>query len=147
MALSRAARHALHDAPERSSRHWWVTAASVATAAVIVLAVFLYWPFVPAEPPPGTRYATLAGEQRTIELDDGSRLTLDTQTVLVERYSPRERRVDLQQGQAQFEVQGDPARPFVVHARGGTVTAGRKRVVWGRSVSVRVDTGGRRIIK
>src|SRR3546814_9318422 len=87
MALSRAARHALHDAPERSSRHWWVTAASVATAAVIVLAVFLYWPFVPAEPPPGTRYATLAGEQRTIELDDGSRLTLDTQTVLVERRS------------------------------------------------------------
>src|SRR3546814_2677891 len=63
------------------------------------------------------------GEQRTIELDDGSRLTLDTQTVLVERYSPRERRVDLQQGQAQFEVQGDPARPFVVHASGGTVTA------------------------
>src|SRR3546814_18095700 len=120
MALSRAARHALHDAPGRSSRHWWVTAASVATAAVIVLAVFLYWPFVPAEPPPGTRYTTLAGEQRTIELDDGSRLTLDTQTVLVERYSPRERRVDMPQRQAQFELQGDPARPFVLHASGVT---------------------------
>src|SRR3546814_1431529 len=95
----------------------------MATAAFSVLVVLLYWPFVPAEPPPGTRYATLAGERRTIELDDGSRLTLDTQTVLVERYSTRERRVDPQQGQAQFEVQGDPARPFVVHASGGPVTA------------------------
>lgn len=124
MALSRAARHALHDPPERSSsRRWWLAASSFAAAAAVVLAVFLYWPSAPTEPPTGTRYATLAGEQRDVALDDGSRLTLDTQTVLVERYSPDERRVDLQQGQAQFEVQGNPSRPFVVHARGGTVTA------------------------
>src|SRR3546814_13579362 len=69
MALSRAARHALHGAPERSSRHWWVTAASVATAAGIVLAVFLSWPFVPAEPPPAPRYATLAAGRPPLYID------------------------------------------------------------------------------
>ncbi len=123
MALSEAARHALHH-PERSVvRRWWLPVGAFAAAAVVALATFLYWPFAPKEPPAGTQYATAVGDQRSIALADGSTLMLDTQTVLVERYNPRERRVDLLQGQAQFEVRGDAARPFVVHARGGTVTA------------------------
>lgn len=123
MALSQAARHALQDSPDRSARRWWLPAASLAAVAVIALAGFLYWPFVSEIPPVGTQYATAAGDQRSITLADGSTLTLDTKTVLVERYTRGKRRVDLLQGRAQFEVQGDPSRPFVVHAPGGTVTA------------------------
>lgn len=124
MALSEAARHALQYPEERGVvRRWWLPAASFAAAAALAIAAFVYWPLSPEQPPTGTQYATAAGDQRSITLADGSTLTLDTQTVLVERYGPRERRVDLLQGQVQFEVQGDAARPFVVHAHGGTVTA------------------------
>lgn len=124
LALSEAARQALRHSPERRApRRWLWPAASLATAAAVAVAAVLYWPKPPPAPPVGTRYATAAGEQRNVALADGSALTLDTQTVVVERYSPHERRVDLRQGQAQFEVQGDPARPFVVHAGNGTVTA------------------------
>ena len=123
MALSQAARHALQDSRERSARRWWLPAASLATVMIIALAGFLYWPFVTDAPPVGTQYATAAGDQRSITLADGSTLTLDTQAVAVERYTRGTRRVDLLQGRVQFEVQGDPSRPFVVHASGGTVTA------------------------
>lgn len=132
MALSEAARHALQYPEECSAmRRWWLPAASFAAAAALAFAAFVYWPLAPEQPPAGTQYATAAGDQRSITLPDGSTLTLDTRTVLVERYGSGERRVDLLQGQAQFDVQslprtrsgGDAARPFVVHAHGGTVTA------------------------
>jgi transmembrane sensor len=124
LALSEAARRALLNPPERSAaRRWWLPAAAFAAMAAIALVAFVYWPLTPAEAPTGTHYATVTGERRSVTLEDGSLLTLDTQTVLVERYSPHKRRVDLQQGQAQFEVQGNPNRPFIVHAQGGTVTA------------------------
>jgi transmembrane sensor len=124
LVLNEAARRALWSSPERSAaRRWWRPAAAFAAAAAIALVAFVYWSFTPAEAPAGTHYATVAGERRSVTLEDGSLLTLDTQTVLVERYSLHRRRVDLQQGQVQFEVQGNPNRPFIVHAQGGTVTA------------------------
>jgi transmembrane sensor len=123
MALSDAARRALREPPERRVAHRWWLAAGAAVAAAIVIVAFLHWPFTSAEPPAGTRYATTVGEQRDVTLSDGSRLTLDTQTVLVERYSPRVRQIDLLQGRAQFQVHSNPSRPFVVHVGDGTVTA------------------------
>jgi len=125
LALSEVARQALQRSPERrAARHWrWPAVSLAVAAAAAVVAVLLYWSQPPQAAPVGTRYATAAGEQRSIVLADGSALTLDTQTMLVERYSPSQRRIDLEQGQAQFEVQGDPGRPFVVHAGNGTITA------------------------
>lgn len=128
LALSEAATLALRDTSGGDSprRRWRPLAslAAAATLAVIAVAAMLLWPWLsPQAPPVGTRHATAAGEQRNVTLADGSTLTLDTQTVVVERYSPRERRVDLLHGQAQFEVQGNRERPFVVHAGNGTVTA------------------------
>lgn len=123
LALSDAAKRALRSPPERRSPwRWWLPAASFAMLAFMAIAIYRYW-LPGALLPLGTSYATLAGEQRSIALEDGSRLVLDTQTVLVERYGRHQRRVDLQQGQAQFEVRGNPDRPFVVHTSGGTVTA------------------------
>lgn len=123
MALSDAAKRALREPPERRVAHrWWLAVGALAVAVVVIVA-FLHWPFVSTEPPAGTRYATVIGEQRDVTLSDGSKLTLDTQTVLVERYSPRVRRVDLLQGRAQFQVHSNPSRPFVVHVGSDTVTA------------------------
>ena len=60
------------------------------------------------------KYFTRIGEQQTIELDDGSVITLNTASQLVVDYSEQVRRILLEQGEACFEVAGDPNRPFRV---------------------------------
>lgn len=68
-------------------------------------------------------YRTAVGEQRTVALDDGSTVILNTDSQVVVRYADTRRDLDLLRGQALFEVAHDAARPFVVHADGRTVTA------------------------
>jgi len=68
-------------------------------------------------------YATGVGEQRTIRLEDGSRVTLDTATRVEVRLRDDRRSVALLSGQAFFDVAGDPDRPFVVAAGEAHVTA------------------------
>lgn len=65
-------------------------------------------------------YATAIGEQETVTLEDGSILTLNTNTKLSVQYSKAERLIRLTQGEALFEVEHSD-RPFLVDA-GGTVT-------------------------
>lgn len=68
-------------------------------------------------------YATAIGEQRTVRLEDGSRVTLDTGTRIQVRLGDDRRSVTLLSGQAFFDVAGNPARPFVVTAGDTHVTA------------------------
>ncbi len=64
------------------------------------------------------------GEHRTIELSDGSRLTLNTDSAVDIVYSAQERRIVLRQGEILAEVApGQASRPFVVDARDGSATA------------------------
>jgi transmembrane sensor len=56
-------------------------------------------------------------------MPDGSKITLNTDSeVRLDLENPAERRVELQKGEAFFEVAKDPNRPFVV-------SVGRKRVI------------------
>ncbi len=66
-------------------------------------------------------YHTVAGQQLSVELADGSRLTLNTDTALVVRYSDNLRQIELLRGEAYFEVAPNKQRPFVVD--GGQATA------------------------
>lgn len=68
-------------------------------------------------------YATEVGEQRTIQLADGSSVRLDTDSRIRVRLSGEARRIDLLEGQVLFDVAHDAARPFVVSADETTVTA------------------------
>ena len=68
-------------------------------------------------------HATLLGEQRTIELADGSTVRLNTQSAIDVAYSDAERRVRLLDGQASFDVAKDAGRPFVVGVGDGEVVA------------------------
>ena len=68
-------------------------------------------------------YFTRIGEQQTIELDDGSVVTLNTASQLVVDYSERVRRILLERGEAYFEVAGDSERPFTVDLGTRSVTA------------------------
>lgn len=67
--------------------------------------------------------ASQIGEIRTITLSDGSRVTLDTNSVLAVAYTAGERRLTLEHGRARFDVAHDAARPFVVTAGSGMVIA------------------------
>ena len=63
------------------------------------------------------------GEQRTIELDDSSVITLNTASQLVVDYSEQVRRILLERGEAYLEVAEDSKRPFVVNLGVVSVTA------------------------
>jgi transmembrane sensor len=60
------------------------------------------------------------GEQRSIVLEDGSVLYINTSSQVRVTISDAERRLDLMRGEALFEVAHDPERPFRVFA-GSTV--------------------------
>jgi transmembrane sensor len=78
-------------------------------------------------------YATAVGERLSVTLDDGSQVTLDTQSELQVAFTKGERSVRLAHGQAIFEVAKDSRRPFTVQARD------RRFVAVGTAFDVRVD--------
>ncbi len=93
--------------------------AAGAVAAVVVLMVAAVVWYVH-----GAGVTTGVGEQRTLTLRDGTRVYLNTNTRIVERYSSERRSVELKSGEALFEVaQHGPAWPFVVTAGTTQVTA------------------------
>jgi transmembrane sensor len=71
---------------------------------------------------PGAGYRTSTGEQRSIALDDGSTVQLNTRSKLRVRFGESERVVELDEGQALFDVVTDASRPFVVRSGGAEVT-------------------------
>lgn len=77
--------------------------------------------------------ATAVGEQRSLTLPDGTRISLNTDTRLFFQEDAAQRRIKLESGEALFDVAKDPQRPFVV-------TAGDKEVIAiGTSFVVRRD--------
>jgi transmembrane sensor len=58
--------------------------------------------------------STAVGERRQVVLEDGTQISINTATRLLVRYSQNERRLQLESGEALFDVARDPARPFVV---------------------------------
>jgi transmembrane sensor len=88
-------------------------AASAIAAVAVGTTVYLHF----ASP----QYETQVGEQRDVLLPDGSRMTLNTNTLVRLRYSKDRRRIELERGEALFFVKHDTERPFDVFA-GGTLT-------------------------
>jgi transmembrane sensor len=70
----------------------------------------------------GPYYRTPIGSIASVPMTDGSEITLNTDSAIRVAISARERRVQLDQGEAFFEVAKDPSRPFVV-------SAGSKRII------------------
>lgn len=85
-------------------------------------------------------FETAVGQQATVTLPDGSKVTLNTGTVVRTRADPDRRLVYLDRGQAFFEVAQDRRHPFVVTAAGRTVTA------LGTAFDVRVDRGALKVV-
>lgn len=84
-------------------------------ALISLFAVFLAVGFiVQFKPVDGIPYETARGEQKAVTLTDGSVVHLNTSTYLLADFSPEERRIVLQEGEAYFEVAKDEGRPFIV---------------------------------
>lgn len=84
--------------------------AAIAAAALLALVGYGGWLQAPALL---ADYHTSTGERRTITLEDGSRVTLNSASALSVAYSAERRRLSLREGEALFEPADDP-RPFVV---------------------------------
>lgn len=78
-------------------------------------------------------YETRRGERETVQLEDGTRLTLNTDSRLSVHYARDQRRVTLNRGEVYFDVAHNAQRPFVVE-----VDRDRVRVL-GTSFLVRRD--------
>ncbi|MDT8397518.1 MAG: FecR domain-containing protein [Pseudomonadales bacterium] len=68
-------------------------------------------------------YETAIGKQQTLDLPDGSRVILNTNTRLMVDYSDALRNIFLEHGEGLFEVSKDASRPFRVHAGNRVVEA------------------------
>lgn len=68
-------------------------------------------------------YQTSVGEQRIVRLDDGTRVSLNSETRVELRMTRNRRHVTLTRGEAYFEVAHNPKRPFVVSVGNHDVTA------------------------
>lgn len=96
--------------PRRRSARW---AVPLASAALLLLALWL---------PQGAwlgwyaDVATAPGEVRTVELEDGSILTLNGATALDWTLSEGRRAVRLYRGEVDLQVAKDASRPFIVEA-------------------------------
>jgi transmembrane sensor len=85
-----------------------------AIAASIVFMVFSSATILWVQAVRSPTYATAIGEQRSLELEDGSVVDLNSRSKIVVRYSRQGRNVELVEGQALFRVVKDATRPFIV---------------------------------
>jgi transmembrane sensor len=90
----------------------WLAGVFAATVAVIALSVT--WNAYKQQQ--DTRFQTAIGEQVAVMLPDGSSFNLNTNSRIDVDYSPGNRVIRLERGEAYFEVAHDVHRPFWVHA-------------------------------
>ncbi|MCX2865379.1 FecR domain-containing protein [Paucibacter sp. PLA-PC-4] len=95
----------------------WALALTV-TSIVLVVGVLVGQPWRDID-----SYDTGIGEQRLVILKDGTRVSLNTSTRVKVELDQTQRRVQVEGGEAFFEVAKDASRPFVVQAAGTEVTA------------------------
>ena len=121
----------LSQQPKKSSRRTLVYALQAACFVLVLIGGFSYFSAYertqPATVSPADvvqlRHETAAGEDRLVELPDGSTIHLNTRSSIEVRYSQARREVVLLKGEAHFEVMPDKSRPFVVKISRTSVTA------------------------
>ena len=117
---------ALNERPSRDKRRYALVACLAVFALMVPVAANFAMQSVAGAGQTETEgpayYATTVGQRSGITLEDGSVITLNTDSRVHVDYSGEQRLITLLKGQALFEVAKDPARPFIV-------TAGAQRVV------------------
>lgn len=120
----------------RTARRWRMAIPWASAAAVLVAVATALWAWQGYS---RTHFATARGEIRKLNLEDGTRVTLDTLSRLSVRYGSATRLVSLEAGEALFEVAKDPGRPFIVQAGNVRVRAVGTAFVVDRRSDASVD--------
>jgi transmembrane sensor len=97
-------------------RAGWLRPLLAGTSAILIVSGIMLYLRDPA-------ISTATGEQRSVTLEDGTRVTLNTDTRLRIHYTEQQRGVRLETGEAFFDVAKNPKRPFVVNAGRESVVA------------------------
>ncbi len=97
----------------------WITGAAIAASFVFAGLVGVWT----LQPPAATefQYTTSVGQSRTVQLADGSDVTLGGGSTLSGRFTKKVRNVSLDKGRAYFDVAHDTHRPFEVVAHNAKV--------------------------
>jgi transmembrane sensor len=92
---------------------------AIASLALLAFVAVRFWGIVDF----GGTYSTGIGEQRTVQLADGSTVELNVRSRIQVHLTDHQRDVTLLEGQALFRVAKDNLRPFVVRAGDAQVRA------------------------
>lgn len=95
-----------------------IFAAAAACIAIVAFAGILYFKQFNAP-----QFSTSIGEQKTVELEDRSVVTLNAVSKIKVDMGVTERVVELREGEAIFTVAHDPKRPFRVYTKAAQVEA------------------------
>ncbi|WIW89572.1 FecR domain-containing protein [Sphingobium sp. V4] len=104
---------------------YFAAAAAVAGGVLVAVGWHFYSPSRTNLPGIASQVQTvsIADGEKEIRLADGSTVLMRGATTIHVRFGSTERAIDLLSGRARFNVKHDLARPFVVYAKGGSVTA------------------------
>ena len=94
---------------------------NLAAAAVLLIAVAVFWAWPTQDDVAALVFQTAKGEQKEVTLADGTRVELNTGTRIRVEYTGKIRRVLLEQGEAFFTVGPSDDRPFEVAAGNGRI--------------------------
>lgn len=117
---------------KRAHRSGWAWAGAAALGVLATASVVLVQQWRERD-----LYVTPIGEQRSVMLADGTRMLLNTASQARVDFSAKQRTVEVNAGEALFEVAKDASRPFVVRIAGSEVVA------VGTVFSVRFEDGPR----
>jgi transmembrane sensor len=112
-------------------------ARAMAVSLMLAIAIGTGWQFLANN---ASSYTTKIGAMSTVPLSDGSKITLNTNSQIRVALNSSERRIDLEQGEAFFEVAKDAARPFIV------AIADKRVIAVGTKFSVRRDNDDIRVL-
>lgn len=92
---------------------------AVACSAVLAVTLTVFYPPELWQ----ADYVTDKGQQRTLTLADGSKVTLNSASALAVHFDQTTRRVELLQGEAYFQVVKDKTHPFIVNSNHSEIRA------------------------
>ena len=131
--------------------NWWGKPLAIAASLLLVFTLLLQLPGLPfggSSQSPQTEFETAVGGHKVVNLGDGSRVELNTDTAIKAAVDDDRRAVWLDRGEAFFDVAKQPGRAFVIYAGARTITVlGTKFSVRrsGRDVVVAVLEGRVRV--
>jgi len=119
----------------RSRAFAWAPIAAAASLLIMIGAglLALSWPGMRSAPVATAEFETAMGARRIVGLPDGSKVELNTASLVRTAVGKARREVWLDRGEAYFEVAHDRLHPFVIHAGGRQIT------VLGTKFSIRCD--------